>query len=72
MFKEWSPKWSQEIRNKLIEKIAEIDTEFSERLQNELISLNLTNGSAEELNHKDFLDDAIDVIEQAPQLADEE
>lgn len=69
MFKEWSPKWSQEIRNKLVEKIAEIDSEFSERLQNELISLNLTNGSTEELNHKDFLDDA---IEEAPQLADEE
>jgi hypothetical protein len=59
LFKEWSPKWPDNIKTKLVEKINEMDEEFGEKLQQELSSVLsvVANGSTSsngDLNSDDF------------------
>ncbi|GAB0097792.1 uncharacterized protein DMENIID0001_134610 [Sergentomyia squamirostris] len=44
LFREWSSKWPQNIKEKLSEKVAEIDPGFKEKFNTELQSMQ-TNGS---------------------------
>ena len=48
LFKEWSPKWPANLKEKLSEKIMEIDPEFGEKLKKELITISpiVVNGNA--------------------------
>lgn len=36
LFKEWTPKWSDQLRSRLIDKLNEIDSEFGLKLNQEL------------------------------------
>ena len=36
MFKEWTPKWPDQLRSRLIDKLNEIDSEFGLKLNQEL------------------------------------
>lgn len=45
MFKEWSGKWPEDLKMKLKEGIIEADAEYGEKLETEIASYSLTNGT---------------------------